>query len=252
MPFSSEFISALDALSETNSGDKALTVLNDYITHCGFDNYNYSVVSDATVAESDPEITMYSTMEATWIDYYFDKQLAADDYLVDHLTSGRFNPILVGNNLDGLTPELSAPQQNAIDLAYEAGLHAGLGIILPSPTHYSDLASGICLSSRMSRRDFTAMFDIHREEILLLVHIVHQHMGPTLMRQKYGYERLTARERDCLLLLSNGLRPQRIAERLGLADITIHTHLRTARLKLKSKTMPQAVAMAIKLGEIVP
>lgn len=61
---------------------------------------------------------------------------------------------------------------------------------------------------------------------------------------------LTRRERLCLDLLAKGHRIQVIAIMLEIAPVTVEMHLRNARAKLKANTTPQAVAIAIKNGEI--
>lgn len=64
--------------------------------------------------------------------------------------------------------------------------------------------------------------------------------------------RLTPRERECLLWLTAGLRSDRIAERLGLARVTVDLHLARARRRLGARTREQAVAKALTLGLLQP
>lgn len=61
---------------------------------------------------------------------------------------------------------------------------------------------------------------------------------------------LSERERMCLSLLARGHRVQVIAKILEVAPVTVEMHLRNARSKLNASTTPQAVAIAIKEGEI--
>ncbi|WP_425407615.1 response regulator transcription factor [Hwanghaeella sp.] len=63
---------------------------------------------------------------------------------------------------------------------------------------------------------------------------------------------LTDRERECLSWLAKGLRTGRIAERFGLADVTVALHLSNARKKLGATTRDQAMAQAIMLQLIYP
>ncbi|HEV7265018.1 MAG TPA: helix-turn-helix transcriptional regulator [Falsiroseomonas sp.] len=64
--------------------------------------------------------------------------------------------------------------------------------------------------------------------------------------------RLTRRENECLLGLVAGLRSDSIAEKLGLARVTVDLHLRRARKRLGAKTREQAVAKAVILGLLRP
>lgn len=64
--------------------------------------------------------------------------------------------------------------------------------------------------------------------------------------------RLSPRERECLLWLTAGLRSDRIAERLGLARVTVDLHIARARRRLGARTREQAVAKALALGLLRP
>ncbi len=61
---------------------------------------------------------------------------------------------------------------------------------------------------------------------------------------------LAFRERQCLLLASDGATPQQIAQQLGLSSHTVNYHLKNAREKLGSKNIPGAVSKAILRGEV--
>ncbi|MDT0683069.1 helix-turn-helix transcriptional regulator [Roseicyclus sp. F158] len=61
---------------------------------------------------------------------------------------------------------------------------------------------------------------------------------------------LTDRERDCLALFADGLRATNVAHRLGIAEVTVEKHLRSARHKLNAKTRDHAVALAVRTGLI--
>ncbi|WP_176787888.1 helix-turn-helix domain-containing protein [Roseospirillum parvum] len=63
---------------------------------------------------------------------------------------------------------------------------------------------------------------------------------------------LTPREVECLGWLAKGLRSDGIAERLGVARITVDTHLSNARRKLGARTREQTLVLAIRNGLIDP
>ena len=60
--------------------------------------------------------------------------------------------------------------------------------------------------------------------------------------------RLSARERDSLAFVAQGLSDGEIAERLGIATATAHFYVEKAKRKLGAKTRAQAVARLITLG----
>jgi len=57
---------------------------------------------------------------------------------------------------------------------------------------------------------------------------------------------LSLRELDVLDHLSQGSRPDAIADSLGIAKVTVDFHIRNARLKLGARTATEAVAVAIR------
>jgi DNA-binding NarL/FixJ family response regulator len=63
-------------------------------------------------------------------------------------------------------------------------------------------------------------------------------------------ETLTARERQVLGLLADGLAHEEIAHRLGIGSETVRTHVRKASSRLGASTRTQAVATALRLGLI--
>ena len=61
---------------------------------------------------------------------------------------------------------------------------------------------------------------------------------------------LSAREREVLDLLAEGLTGEEIAKRLFLSPETIRTHVRNAMDKLEARTRAHAIAIALRQGEI--
>jgi DNA-binding NarL/FixJ family response regulator len=59
---------------------------------------------------------------------------------------------------------------------------------------------------------------------------------------------LSARERQILLLLSEGLRVKDIGDKLSLSPATVHTHVRNAIAKLEVDTRTEAVALAVRFS----
>jgi PAS domain S-box-containing protein len=61
---------------------------------------------------------------------------------------------------------------------------------------------------------------------------------------------LTPREREVLGHVARGLTGHEIAEWMSISYQTVRTHVRNAMVKLDANTQAQAVAVAIRLGEI--
>lgn len=59
---------------------------------------------------------------------------------------------------------------------------------------------------------------------------------------------LTPREIECLGWVANGLSDTGIAVQLGIASDTAHEHVESAKRKLRARSRPQAVAIAMAIG----
>jgi len=64
-------------------------------------------------------------------------------------------------------------------------------------------------------------------------------------------EPLTARERQVLGLLAEGLTNKAIAERLGISDHTVKFHVNAVLGKLGVESRSEAIVQAIRLGLVV-
>ncbi len=65
-----------------------------------------------------------------------------------------------------------------------------------------------------------------------------------------GYQELSTREREVLSLLAEGMNTGRIAEKLGLAEVTVHKHFKGARLKMRAANREQTLALAMVRNQI--
>jgi DNA-binding CsgD family transcriptional regulator len=72
--------------------------------------------------------------------------------------------------------------------------------------------------------------------------------GTTSRTTKTGRKPLSAREREVLAFLADGLSGAAIAEHLVLSPETVRTHVRNAMEKLEASTRSQAVALALEHG----
>jgi DNA-binding CsgD family transcriptional regulator len=61
---------------------------------------------------------------------------------------------------------------------------------------------------------------------------------------------LTTREVDVLSFLASGLRNDAIAWKMNIAEVTVRAHLASARRKLGAATREEAVALAIRSGQL--
>jgi DNA-binding CsgD family transcriptional regulator len=61
---------------------------------------------------------------------------------------------------------------------------------------------------------------------------------------------LTPREREALRLVAIGATTPQVAEELGISPETVRTHVRNAMNKLGARTRAQAIAIAMRDGEL--
>jgi DNA-binding CsgD family transcriptional regulator len=70
--------------------------------------------------------------------------------------------------------------------------------------------------------------------------------------ERRGGGRLTPREREVITLLALGLTSGEVAERLVISPETVRIHVRNARRRLGARTRAQAIAIALRSGQIQP
>lgn len=76
------------------------------------------------------------------------------------------------------------------------------------------------------------------------------YLDPALAQRDPRSARLTAREREVLELLAEGIGHEEIGKQLGIGAETVRTHLRKACERLGAATRTEAVATALRLGLI--
>lgn len=196
-------------------------------------------------ARGDPTM---STMRPDWIAHYSELRYDMVDDVVDHVRHGNRQPML----WSGEPHRIARYRSPYMNEAVEAGLHAGLAVPLAGPSAASQSAAGIMLGSGFSEHEFVKILAEHGQTLIALAHVFHTGAVGELMRHRHGVKPLTVRERDCLHYVAVGLRPEAIAEKLGVARVTVDMHIRNARGKLGARTPAEAVARGLLYRQIEP
>lgn len=148
---------------------------------------------------------------------------------------------------------LTAPERRIILEGGETGFRSGFSA--PVRLIGSGGFGGWNFGSGMKRPELEAFFKVHGSDLRLNAFCIHEH-AERLTRQGEGARKtggaLTPREREVLLWLCRGLRTAAIADRLGIADVTVDLHFRGARRKLGAATREEALAKALLNGLIRP
>jgi len=141
----------------------------------------------------------------------------------------------------------SAMHQMFLDQVADAG--ASNGIAIPVRTSREEHFGGWLFSSNDKRDMFDFLNQVHGREIHLAGVLAYERLAAT----GFGHganNRLSARERECLLWLCRGLRVSRIAAKLSIGDSAVNLYISNAKRKLGARTREQAIARAIFSGEI--
>lgn len=213
----------------------------------GLDTVNYGVFGPGADDLLDTELRFLTTMRDDWMDYYYDRNLAARDSHVLRIRARKITPYVWGESLIG---RLEQPERRTALEGVEAGLRSTLCVPLTGPRDAFAPIGAINLGSSLPEAAFRKIFSELGATLISLAHLFHTASVSEVWRERAGSEPLTGRERDCLHYVAKGLRHDAIAHILGLARITVEVHLRGARQKLGARTLSEAVAKALLYREI--
>lgn len=239
----------LDDLSHRfNDGDRwELTVRK--LGEFGFNALNLASFSPATGIIN----WARTSMSQTWLETYSNGGYAEADPVLAQTTNG----------IDSLyvnTETRSAEANSARAVALYSGLkNAGynhiFSLAVPCP---GDEARMVVLSSNHPEAE-QMMVDQARE-MRILATVLGTNLGPEtgegesgihdLVPVLAGAVPLSAREQETLAHLATGLRNDQIAEQMGIKEITVRTHLKSARDKLHAPTREAALVRAVQLGMV--
>lgn len=224
--------------------------LSSTLGQIGFDQINYGFFDPEAARRDQAEIIFLSTMSESWLAHYFANALQLTDPHVMKVLAGNLTPYVWGETqMQALADPRLLSTARGIE---EAGQRSAICIPLASPFAPAVPVAGITMGSSMHERDLAGVMGGHAWRLDSLVHLFHHMSLGGLHRLHMGLEPLTVRERDCLRYAADGLLQEAIAHRLDLARVTVETHLRNAKRKLKARTLSQAVARAIAFGDIPP
>jgi DNA-binding CsgD family transcriptional regulator len=191
-----------------------------------------------------------SNLPNWWTDHYRAEEYARHDPFF--ITCHTFAPIRTGREyLDDHKDVLMPTQQDFIRAAGETGAISGISspVRLANPGHFG----GWNFLTRSKRAQFEALISTCCDRLQLMGFMAHEALQdasatPPVTRSE---GRLSRRERECLRWLALGLRSAEIADRLGIALVTVDLHFRRVRAKLNAATREEALAKAIISGEVV-
>jgi len=181
---------------------------------------------------------MLASLDPGYVDLKMNDLLIDDDYCAQRARMGA-NPILWSD----IPPSerLTAAERRSFEIDADYGMISGVTL----PSHFAcgiGTSSFACHAPGMSWGEFDRMWSENGGTIQSIASAFDICLREGHMGQAYN---LSPREREVLLWLTKGLRPQRIASRLSLHEGTVEKHIESARSKLKAATVTQAVATAV-------
>lgn len=238
----------LDALSERFDDAQRWQCITGKLTQIGFNGLNIVCFSPASA-----EIHWARChMKADWLDEYTQKSYAEEDEVLAQVfdgTESRFLNTGQSRNAADFSPLKRALHKGL----YDAGYRYLYSLIVPCPDNEAKL---VVLTSELHELgDEMAQND---RAMRILSTVIATNLGPET-DSIHGRIRdmtdvantrpdLTQRELEVLSLLGTGLRNDTIAHQLDLSEITIRTHLRSARSKLGAPTREAALVRAVQMG----
>ncbi|NAZ74227.1 response regulator [Kineococcus sp. T13] len=116
-------------------------------------------------------------------------------------------------------------------------------------------AAGFLLKETPPARIIAAVEAVAAGDVLLTPRITHrlvEAFRPARVNGSAAVDALTAREREVLVLVGQGLGNAEIAERFVLSEATVKTHVKRVMAKLGLSSRAQAVVLAYESGLVVP
>ncbi len=187
-----------------------------------------------------------STMSDDWMSQYMSQEYYACDAVLDHCMGSyetfNFN---TGNRISDPFASSNALQLDG-DL-YDFGYRSFLAGAQTSRITGNRIATSmVCDTSGAHQDDPELVNQFNRVAAVISAFIGSPYDESSEDVHFIKQAPLSPREQEVLSLLAHGFLNARIAQKLGVAEVTVRAHLISARKKLGAVTREQAVAIAIR------
>lgn len=207
----------------------------------------------------------HSNMPDEWLRYYFEHYVSSD-LAIKHCAQS-VQPLYL--NKAHYSGEVAFDERNDAMLYDLSGMGSFGSMAVPLAKTNSKQMGGSGIFFGLGNRDTQDVMEQFGEEITLIMHAAHQFLGGKELQtgaevfstsygsltSEGGHLRknilLTTREKDVLRYLASGLRPDRIAEKMGLQVATINLHITKARKRLGATTREHAIVTAINTRQLI-
>ncbi|MDH5178935.1 MAG: LuxR family transcriptional regulator [Gammaproteobacteria bacterium] len=212
------------------------TSCQQFCDYIGFETYMVFGSIFLTMVDP-PRITLSNTTRKSRL-----KPAEFEDLI--HATVEHSTPVITAN-----LPKNSPLQSSMFNIRRSRSKNM-IGISFP--VHFpSGRFAMLHVSTQVDGADYSDLI----MTVLISGNLFAREIGTSLLRvleYDIGVESpyLSLREKECLLLASDGLTPLNISKKLGLSTHTVLFHLKKARKKLSSKNLQGAISRALMTGGV--
>ena len=240
--------SFLDTVELLLNGDEQ-TIWEAYrhrIETLGCDTLLYAYVDTLNYTLEEAPFAFKSTVPDAWYEHYYKEDFHMLDHVLVLRKRGIETPLYLGSNVKPPEEFHDKSTLNMMAESGDAGFKSSVNFLLEDPIKRSpDDIFAVTLGSSGSLKKLDEVFTHNGREINLLTQLMHSQFSHHIARSTFAA--LTARERECLAWVATGYHVDRISDKIGISNATVNFHLKNANSKLSAKTLPEAVALAVRL-----
>ena len=231
----------LDGLEDLESPDQLRDALRTQIAGFGLDFFAYHVVRPASGPRQRFVVSNYPDR---WLDHYIDNDyINVDGVLAAAVTTNE------SISWRDLKPKLSAAQRRIFDEAGEFKITQGVTI----PVHgYGGSLATLTVGSDQTDVSFDEVWRVCRNALRLTAFHTHEVASRIAAAGATSQERLSPRERECLLWAARGKSAWETGTIIGTSERAVRFHFENILNKLGVHSKIHAVVKAIVTGQIVP
>ena len=198
----------------------------------GFEWYSYFFQSsDVRIAPQ-----MFTNFPEDWKKKYLENEFDKIDPI--HIQArNRLIPFYWGG--EEFMRLLTRQQRQFFLSACERGISSGYAIPIHSNSSYGLLTIATNDLTRLMRKSIK-----RNEEKLHIISIYFHDLVQSDITSKNVTYQLTDREKECLVMISNGKKQIRVAKDMGVSTNTVQFHIKNIKRKMNVATVQQAVALA--------
>lgn len=240
------FYDRLKKFANTSSVEEIHCVCAELLQELGFINFAY--VLRVPTSFSNSQIILIDNYPVEWPAHYFEQQYLGKDptiiYCSQNILPKTWKEIKQTSNTSKIG-------QKIMNEATDVGLKTGIVM----PIHAPGGQFGI-LNCSVDRDNAEAITDIEQAIpfVQLLASHVHEAVDRVFGLSKQGatLNRLTPREKECLLWSAEGKTAWETSVILNISERTVNYHLNNSAEKLEVYNRQHAIAKAVLLGIISP